>query len=105
MSSVFVVIANIFGKQPFQVSLVRRDHVVKQIAPAALNPPLRDPVLPRAFERSPNGSDAHGSEGYGKFKSVFGIAVENQESWSMLKRERFPQLLNDPRTRGMASDI
>jgi hypothetical protein len=59
----------------------------------------------RPIYSSPNGSDAHGSEGYGKFKSVFGIAVENQEPWSMLKRERFPQLLNDPRIRGMASDI
>ena len=36
------------------MALIEYDGVAHQIAPTALDPPLRDPVLPRALEGGPN---------------------------------------------------
>jgi hypothetical protein len=39
--SILVVVAHVFGDQPFQVPLVQYDHVTQQIAPATSYPTLR----------------------------------------------------------------
>ena len=47
MSSVVVIIANIFEAEPFQMSLVQRDHVIQHLTAYAPHPSFRDSVLPR----------------------------------------------------------
>jgi len=50
MGSVFVIVVDILREEPLQVTLIEGDDVVQQVAPTTLNPPLRDPVLPRTPE-------------------------------------------------------
>jgi hypothetical protein len=53
----------------------------------------------------PDRTLAQGANHQADFKAALGIAVEDQEPWSRLERERFAQLLNDPSSRGMPRDI
>jgi hypothetical protein len=55
MRAVFVVIANVFRQQTFEMSLIQRNYVIQQISTAAFNPTLGNAVLPRTFERRPQG--------------------------------------------------
>src|SRR5215469_16151931 len=43
--------------------------------------------------------------GCGDFQPVLSIPIENVESRSRIKRERLPQLLNNPKAHGMPCDI
>jgi hypothetical protein len=52
MCAIFVVVGNVFGQQPFQVTFIEGDDVIQQVPAAAAYPALRDPVLPRTFKRS-----------------------------------------------------
>ena len=52
MRAVFVVVADVFRKQSFQMAFVHGDDVIQQIPPTAFHPALRDAVLPGTFERS-----------------------------------------------------
>jgi hypothetical protein len=46
MRAVFVVIANIFRERSFQMAFVYGNDVIKQVSSAALDPTLRDVILP-----------------------------------------------------------
>jgi hypothetical protein len=105
MCAVVVIVADVVSKQSFQMGFVQRNDVIQQISPAACNPPLCNPILPRAFERSSNQSQAHRACCDRKFETILSIPIEDQESPHRLKRERLSQLLDDPRTRGVACDI
>jgi hypothetical protein len=54
MSSVVVVIANIFEAEPHQMSLVERDHVIQHFPAYAPHPSFRDSVLPRTANARPD---------------------------------------------------
>jgi hypothetical protein len=59
---VFVVVADIVGRKPFQVSFIERDNMIQQITAPILDPTPRDAVLSRTFEVGshrphPQGSD------------------------------------------------
>lgn len=43
--------------------------------------------------------------GCGDFQPVLGIPIENEEARSGIKGERLPQLLNNPKARGMPRDV
>lgn len=53
MRAVFVVIANVFRQQTLEMSLVYRNDVIRPSA--ALHPTLGNAILPRIFERHPQG--------------------------------------------------
>jgi hypothetical protein len=105
MRSVFVVVANVFREQAFQMALIHRDGVIQQIAPAALNPSLCDSVLPGTLERSPNTPNSHRPNRSWNFRPILGVAVEYEKPRTCVERKRFPQLLNDPRARRMTCDV
>jgi hypothetical protein len=105
VGSIFVVVANIIREQPLQMPLVQHDDMIEQIAPATLDPSLRDTILPWTFERGPHSPDAQGSHCRKNFCSIPAIAVEDQKPGSRFKRKRFPQLLSDPLARRMLGDI
>ena len=46
MCAIFVVVGNVFGQQPFQVTFIEGNDVVQEVAAATANPALRT-ILPR----------------------------------------------------------
>ena len=46
MGSILMVVADVLGHEPFQVSLVQDNHVIEQVSSATTDPTFRDPVLP-----------------------------------------------------------
>src|SRR5712664_4420614 len=50
MCAVFVIVADVFAEKAFQVPLVEHDHMIEQIAAAALHPTLGNSILPGASE-------------------------------------------------------
>jgi hypothetical protein len=61
MGSVIVVVADVFGEEPFQVALIESDHMVQEVLPTASDPALRNSVLPRTLKRGSDRTDLHGS--------------------------------------------
>jgi hypothetical protein len=51
VGAILVIVADVLGYEPLQMTLVERDDVIQQLAPAASDRPFRNPVLPRAAER------------------------------------------------------
>ena len=46
MRAVFMVVADVFREQPFQMVFIERDDMIQQVVAAASNPALGDPILP-----------------------------------------------------------
>jgi hypothetical protein len=99
MRSVIVVITNILRQQPLQVGFVECDDVVEQFTPSTFDPPLGDSVLPGTFKRGSHGGQIHRAYGDRDFRTIFPVAVEDQESRCRPVREGFAQLLHNPSTR------
>src|ERR1035441_8767593 len=53
--SVVVIIGNVLGEESLQMALIQRDHVVEQVAAAASDPKLGDPILPGTPNRGTTG--------------------------------------------------
>ena len=96
MRAVFVIVADIFGEQTFQMAFVHRNHVIQQISSAAFDPTLRYAILPRTFEARSYRAHLQGSNGHGNLEPVLRIAVEDEKPRSQLKRKRFSQLFGRP---------
>ena len=73
--AVFVMIADILGKQPLQMPLVESNHMVEQLATAASHPTLSDTILPGTFEGGSYGVYPQGSNGCQDLRPVFCIPV------------------------------
>ena len=57
MSSVVVIIANIFEAEPHQMSLIQRYHVIQHLTAYAAHPSFRNSVLPRTANTHPDRLD------------------------------------------------
>jgi len=87
------------------MSLVERNHVVQQVSPTTSHPALCDSMLPRASERS---SDRFKSDGIHRIANRFaelGIAIQDQVFMLRVIGKGFAQLLRDPETSRMPSDV
>ena len=69
--AVFVMVGDVLSKEPLQVPLVERNHMVEQLAAAAPHPTLGDTILPGTFERGPHGVYFQGSNGCWDLRPVF----------------------------------
>src|ERR1039458_8822980 len=105
MSAVLMVIGDICCEQPFQMGFVERDHVIKQIVPATLDPSFGHAVLPRTLNRGTDRFHLQRADRRSNFDAELGITIKDQESWTSYKGKRFSQLLNNPSARGMPRDI
>jgi hypothetical protein len=105
MGSVVVIIADIIGKEPPQVFVIQSDHVIQQIPAAALDPALRNSVLPRTLDRSANTLDSHRSNRSGNLRAIFGVPIKDKKPGSGLIGKGFPQLLDNPQARRMWCDV
>jgi hypothetical protein len=79
--------------------------VVEQFAAAASDPAFGNCVLPGTANRSSRADDFHDADCRRDIQPVLGIMIENQELGHGLIGKGFPQLLHDPRARGMPGDV
>ena len=73
-----IVITGVFSNKTAQMILVQHDDVVKQFAPAIMNPAFRDAILPGRTERSLNRFHAKRSDGIPNLGSKYSIMIMDQ---------------------------
>src|SRR5260370_20786942 len=105
MSSVEMVIANLFLQQASHVTLVETNHVTQNVTTAASYPTFCISTLPWAAERSSDRSKANGLRGLADRVSEFGITIQNQVLVLRVIREGFTQLLGNPETCRVSRNI
>src|SRR5271166_1952846 len=96
MSSVFVVIADVFFRQPSQMSLVQNDHVVQQVSAHTSNPTLGNAILPGTAKSSSDRLSTVRLDGPNDVSRELGVAVEDQEPAGLLESPSFAHLPYDP---------
>src|SRR5664279_6168084 len=74
--SVVVIIGNVLGEESLQMALIQRDHVVEQVAAAASDPTLGDPILPGTPNRGTNRYHLQRADRRWHFQAVLRIVVE-----------------------------
>src|ERR1017187_567233 len=97
VGSVGMIVADIFGHQPFEMPLVEHDDMIKQVSAATTHEALRHAVLPWTSEAGPFWLDAEALDGAGDLVTEVRRAVENQVLGLHVIRKRLPQLLAYPR--------
>ena len=97
-----MIVTDIVGEQPFQMSFIQSDHMIQQVPAAALDPELSNSVLPGALPRSPNAPDFHRTNRSGNFGPILGVSVTDEKPGSGLVWKGFPQLLDNPQASWMA---
>src|SRR5664279_4298330 len=80
VGSVVVIIGNVLGEESLQMTLIQRDHVVEQVAAAASDPTLGDPILPGTPNRGTDRCHLQRADRRWHFQSVLRIAVEYEKS-------------------------
>ncbi len=100
MRPVLVLVVDVLSHQPFQMALIEDDHVIQQVTSATPDPALRDTVLPRTTEGSPNWLAAHVFRSGNNFVAKLCVAVKYQRSASRLVRPSLPHLLTTQRGLG-----
>src|SRR5664279_3216957 len=80
VGSVVVIIGNVLRQKSLQMALIQRDHVVEQVAAAASDPTLGDPILPGTPNRGTDRCHLQRADRRWHFQSVLRIAVEYEKS-------------------------
>jgi hypothetical protein len=79
MRAVFVVVANVFREQTFQMAVLNCNDVIQEITPATPYPTLCNSILPRTFERGADSTHPSGSDRCGDFQSILGVTIKDDE--------------------------
>src|SRR5450756_1061000 len=74
--SVVVIIGNVLGDESLQMALIQRDYVVEQVAAAASDPTLGDPILPGTPNRGTDRCHLQRADRRWHFQAVLRIVVE-----------------------------
>src|SRR6266567_4056034 len=105
MSTVVVIVGQVFISKPIQVWLIQRDYVIGHLAATTSNPALRDSVLPRAPDARANGFNAARLQELDNIAAEFSIPVKDNLPVKTGQRESFAQLLYDPLARRMLRNV
>ena len=105
MSSVVVIIANICEAEPYQMSLVQRDHVIQHLAAYAPHPSFRDPVLPRTASACPNSFDPARFQKAAHLGAEFAVTIKDDVAVWAWKRQGLSELLQNPIPRRMRGGV
>lgn len=105
MSSVFMIVVNVFVHQAFQMALVEHNHVVKQITTASADPAFGHAVLPGASDRGADRAYAQAFHGFQNLAMKCVLTIKDQISWRGIVRKGLTKLLSDPGGRRMTGDI
>ncbi len=95
--SVAVIVLGTRQQNSPQVSLIQHDHVVQTFPPDRADHPFDKRVLPRRTRRGHDLFDTHRRHRRADIGSVRAIPIPDQIPRSRVPRERFPELLGDPR--------
>ena len=76
VGSVVVIIGNVLREESLQMALIQRDHVVEQVAAAASDPTLGDPILPGTPNRGTDRCHLQRAHRRWHFQAVLRIMVE-----------------------------
>src|ERR1039458_208134 len=76
VGSVVVIIGNVLREESLQMALIQGDHVVEQVAAAASDPTLGDPILPGTPNRGTAGCHLQRAHRRRHFQAVLRIVVE-----------------------------
>src|ERR1022692_1401858 len=76
VGSVVVIIGNVLGEEALQMSLIQRDHVVEQVAAAASDPTLGDPILPGTLNRGTDRCHLQRANRRWHFQAILRVMVE-----------------------------
>jgi hypothetical protein len=105
MRPVLVVVADVLGHQPLQMTYVQNDDVIQQISSAISHPAFGDAVLPRASEVGLLGSDAEALYRADNLLVEVRSSIEDQIIRHCIVRKCFAQLLRNPQTTWMPGDV
>ena len=76
VGSVVVIIGNVLGEESLQMALIQGDHVVEQVAAAASDPTLGDPILPGTPNRGTDRCHLQRADRGWHFPAVLRVMVE-----------------------------
>src|ERR1022692_1379320 len=76
VGSVVVIVGNVLGDESLQMALIQRDHMVEQVAAAASDPTLGDPILPGTPNRGTDRCHVQRAHRRWHFQAILRIAVE-----------------------------
>src|ERR1019366_857738 len=76
VGSVVVIIGNVLGEESLQMALIQRDYVVEQVAAAASDPTLGDPILPGTLNRGTDRCHPQRAHRRGHFQAILRVMVE-----------------------------
>src|SRR5664279_138880 len=74
--SVVVIVGNVLGEESLQMSLIQRDYVVEQVAAAASDPTLGDPILPGTPNRGTDRCHPQRADRGWHFQAILRVMVE-----------------------------
>ena len=98
MSPVLVVIADVLIQPLSQMFLIQHDHMIREIPTYTANPALRNSVLPRTSECSPNRLAAHCLHARDNIGTELRVPIKDQESLRLFAVfPSFVQLQLDPK--------
>jgi hypothetical protein len=105
MYPVIVVVGDVIADQPPQMGFVQCNDVVQDLAAAASDPALRNPVLPRCPNTGALRLQAGCLQEGDHSRVEFGVVVKDNVSIVTSPGKRFTELLNDPIGGRMTSDV
>jgi hypothetical protein len=76
VGSVVVIIGNVLREESLQMSLIQRDYVVEQVAAAASDPTLGDPILPGTPNRGTDRCHLQRADRRWHFQAILRVVVE-----------------------------
>src|ERR1017187_1447020 len=74
--SVVVIVGNVLGDESLQMALIQRDYVVEQVAAAASDPTLGDPILPGTPNRGTDRCHVQRAHRRWHFQAILRVMVE-----------------------------
>src|SRR5215469_1770423 len=105
MGSVVVIIANIFEAEPYQMSLVHRDHVIQHLTAYAPHPSFRHSVLPRTANARPDSFDPTRFQRATHLAAEFAVTIKDDGAVWAWKRQGVSELLQNPTARRMRGSV
>ncbi len=104
MRSGSVVIIEVRNKDPSQMPFIQDDHVVQALASDRADDSFNVRILPRGSGSNHDVLDAHGGNCGPERSAVNTVSVPDQMPRHRVPGKGLPQLLGDPRGRGMSRD-
>jgi hypothetical protein len=102
--TIFVVVADVFKQESFQMPFIECDYVIEQI-PAAFDPAFGHTILPRAFEGSSHRAHAQRANRNRNLQAILRVPVKNQKPRGRVEGKCFSELLDNPCTARMLRDV